>query len=122
MNYQIIQLSLNNVLLNNGGCMRGKRSELKIVKYEYEQFLNDIADGSMAFRRYINESHYEDEYSHNDIEKAQDLFIKMVKNYLHNNHPNKYVVSSDWCVFIMTPERARQSNISEKTIELFTVK
>ena len=47
--------------------MRGKLSELKIVKYEYEQFLNDIADGSMAFRRYINESPYEDEYSHNDI-------------------------------------------------------
>ena len=102
--------------------MRGKLSELKIVKYEYKQFLNDISDGSMAFRRYINESHYEYEYSHNDIEKAQDLFIKMVKNYLHNNYPNKYVVCNGWCVFVMTPERARQFNVSEKTIELFTVK
>ena len=70
----------------------------------------------------IDESDYEDEYSHNNIEEAQGLFIEKVKNYLHNNHPNKYVVSSGWCVFIMTPERARQSNISEKTIELFTVK
>ena len=94
----------------------------EIVEYEYEQFLNDMSDGSMTFGRYIDEYDYEDEYSHNNIEEAQGLFIEKVKNYLHNNHPNKYVVSSDWCVFIMTPERARQSNISEKTIELFTVK
>lgn len=94
----------------------------EIVEYEYEQFLNDMSDGSMTFGRYIDESDYEDEYSHNNIEEAKGLFIEKVKNYLHNNHPNKYVVSSGWCVFIMTPERARQSNISEKTIELFTVK
>ena len=49
MNYQIIQLSLNNVLLNNGGCMRGKRSELKFVDdsfdnwcIEYEEEINEI--------------------------------------------------------------------------------
>ena len=90
----------------------------EIVEYEYEQFLNDMSDGSMVFGRYIDESNYEDEYSHNDIEEAQGLFIEKVKNYLQN----KYIVSSGWCVFVMTPERARQSNISEKTIELFTVK
>ena len=49
MNYQIIQLSLNNVLLNNGGCMRGKRSELKFVDdsfdnwcIEHEEEINEI--------------------------------------------------------------------------------
>lgn len=94
----------------------------EIVEYEYEQFLNDMSDCSMTFKRYINEFNYEDEYSHNDIEKAQGLFIEKVKNYLHNNYPNKYIVSSGWCVFVMTPERARQSNVSERTIELFTVK
>lgn len=94
----------------------------EIVEYEYEQFLNDISDGSMTFGIYINESNYEDEYSYDDIEEAQGLFIKKVKNYLHNNCPNEYVVSSCWCVFVMTPERARQSNISEKIIELCTVK
>lgn len=49
MNYQIIQLSLNNVLLNSGGCMRGKRSELKFVDdsfdnwcIEHEEEINEI--------------------------------------------------------------------------------
>ena len=94
----------------------------EIVEYEYEQFLNDMSDGSMTFGRYIDESDYEDEYSHNNIEEAQGLFIEKVKNYLHNNHPNKYVVLSGCCVVIIEIDRARQSNISEKTIELFTVK
>ena len=39
----------------------------EIVEYECEQFLNDMSDGSMTFGRYINESNYEDEYSHNNI-------------------------------------------------------
>ena len=34
----------------------------EIVEYEYEQFLNDMYDGSMTFERYIDESDYEDEY------------------------------------------------------------
>lgn len=48
----------------------------EIVEDEYNQFLQDIADGSMIFGKYINESEYEDEYSHNDIDEAQDKFIE----------------------------------------------
>lgn len=30
--------------------------------------------------------------------------------------------ASGWCVFVMTPNRARESHMSERTIELFIVK
>lgn len=93
----------------------------EIVEDEYNQFLQDITDGSMIFGRYIDESEYEDEYSHNDIDEAQDKFIEKVREYLHENYPGKYVVSGGWCVFVMTPDRARESQVSERTIELFTV-
>ena len=94
----------------------------EILEDEYNQFLQDIADGSMIFGRYIDESEYEDEYSHNDINEAQDKFIEKVREYLHENYPGKYVVSGGWCVFVMTPDRARESHVLERTIELFTVK
>lgn len=94
----------------------------EIVEDEYSQFLQDISDGSMTFGRYIHESEYEDEYSHNDINEAQDKFIEKVTEYLHENYPGKYIVSGGWCVFVMTPDRARESHVSERTIELFTVK
>lgn len=94
----------------------------EIVEDEYSQFLRDISNGPMIFERYIDELEYEDEYSHNDIDEAQDKFIEKVREYLHENYPGKYVVSGGWCVFVMTPDRARESHISERTIELFTVK
>ena len=96
----------------------------KIVEEEFKQFLLDLqeAEGAMGFGRYyIDESDYEDEYSHDDIDTAQNLFIEKVREYLHENYPGKYVVTSCFCVFIMTPERARESHLSEKIIELFTV-
>lgn len=94
----------------------------EIIEEEYQQFLQDMRDGKpMVFGRYINESEYEDEYSHNDIEDAQAELVKKIKSYLHEHCPGKYVVSGGWCVFVMTPERARESHISERTIDLFTV-
>ena len=87
---------------------------------EYELFLDDMKREE-TFCRYIDESEYEDEYSHNDIDEAQDKFIEKVREYLHENYPGKYVVSGGWCVFVMTPDRARESHVSERTIELFTV-
>ena len=92
----------------------GGKSMYEIVEEEYQQFLYDIeVEGSLVFGRYIDESNYEDEYSHNDIEQAQGLFMEKVRKYLHENYPSKYVVSDSYCVFVMTPERARESNISE---------
>ena len=94
----------------------------EIVENEYRQFLQDISDDPMIFGRYIDELEYEDEYSHNDINEMQDKFIKKVTEYLHENYPGKYIVSSGWCVFVVTPDTARKMHVSERTIELFTVK
>lgn len=100
----------------------GEKNMYEIVEEEYQQFLQDMKnEDKIVFGRYIDESDYEDEYCHNDIYNAQSMFIEKVKEYLHENYPGEYIVSSGYCVFIMTLERARESHISEKSIEIFTV-
>jgi len=95
--------------------------QLEIEK-EYEQFLEDIKDRGYIFGAYMDESDYEDEYSHNAIDKAMGILRDKIRKYLHENRPNEFVVSSGWCVHVMTPDRARQSNVSERTIELHLVR
>lgn len=95
----------------------------EIVEEEYQQFLYDIeVEGALKFGRYVDESNYEDEYSHNDIEEAQNFFVEKVKKYLHENYPGKYVVYGSFCVFVMTTDSARERKFSDKKIQLFTVK
>ena len=77
---------------------------------EYELFLDDMKREE-TFCRYIDESDYEDEYSHNDIADYQEKFIEKVKEWLHKNKPNQYIVSSGWCVFVMTIEEAKKRNL-----------
>ena len=60
------------------------------------------------FGRWFDEDDYEDEYSHNEIDEYQEKFIDKVKEYLHEKAPNKYVVTSGWCVFVMTVEEAKK--------------
>lgn len=48
--------------------------------------------------------------------------MKKIKEYLHINIPNKYMVSVGYCVFVMTPERARKSNVSEQRIKALLVR
>ena len=94
----------------------------EIAEEEYLLFLQDMKDGSMIFGRYIDEAEYEDEYSHNEIRKAQELFIEMVRTYLHENYPGKFVVKAGgYCVFIATLEKAGKHILSEETIQAFTV-
>jgi len=86
------------------------------IEEEYQQFLYDIQEEGFIFGRYLDESDYEDEYCHNDIDKAKDIFVNKIKEYLKLNRPSEYIVTSGWCIFVMTPNRARESRISEKTI------
>ena len=79
---------------------------------EYELFLDDMKREE-TFCRYIDESGYEDEYSHNDIDDCQGKFIEKVKEWLHENKPNQYIVSSGWCVFVMTIEEAKKRNMKK---------
>lgn len=92
------------------------------IEYEYNQFLNDIKDSGFIFGAYMDEDEYEDEYSHNVIDEAMGLLQEKIRVYLHENRPGEFVVSSGWCVHVMTPDRARQSKVSERTIENFLVR
>ena len=82
----------------------------KELNYEYELFLDDMKRGETVCR-YLNEDEYEDEYSHNEIGEYQRKFIEKVSEYLRQYSPGKYVVTSGWCVFVMTVEEARKRNM-----------
>lgn len=81
------------------------------LEYEFSDFKRSFDEGSLVFGRWFNEDEYEDEYSHNEIDKYQLKFIEKVKEYLHEKAPNKYVVTSGWCVFVMTIEEAQKRNM-----------
>lgn len=78
------------------------------LEYEFTEFKRDIDEGSLKFSRYFDEDDYEDEYSHNEIDEYQSKFIDKVKEYIHENYPNKYIVVGGWCVFVMTIEEAKE--------------
>ena len=78
------------------------------LEYEFSEFKKDIDEGSLSFGRYFNEDDYEDEYSHDKIGEFQAKFIDKVEEYLHEKAPGRYVVTSDWCVFVMSVEEAKK--------------
>ena len=82
------------------------------LEYEFSEFKRDLDEGGLTFGKYFDEDEYEDEYSHNQIDEFTEKFIERVKEYLHEKAPNKYVVTSGWCVFVMTVEEAKKRNMS----------
>lgn len=92
------------------------------IEEEFNSFKNDVNDSAFIFGSYLDESDYEDEYSHNVIDEATEILVGKIRKYLHEKQPNKFVVSTGWCIHVMTPDRARQSRISERTIEEYLVK
>lgn len=92
------------------------------IEYEYNQFLRDMKDNGFIFGRYMEEDEYEDEYSHNDIDEAMEILQEKIREYLHENRPGEFVVTTGFCVFVMTPERAGQTRMSESTIVNFLVR
>ena len=93
-----------------------------IIEEEFQDFLHDIQDKAFIFGRYLDEDDYEDEYCHNDINEAQYKLQEKIEDYLKSNRPNEFVVTGGWCVFVMTPERARESHMHEETIEICLVR
>lgn len=72
---------------------------------------------------FISYSDLEDEYSHDDIDTAQSMFMEKVTEYLGKEYPGKYAMWHDWCVHITTVELYRDimwkdTNYSEAYIEL----
>lgn len=80
------------------------------IYYEFEQFKYDLNE-RLVFGRYLIDYEYEDEYSHNEIHKAQTILIQQIKEYLHNKYPNEYVVMRGFAIFVMTVEEAKRRNL-----------
>lgn len=80
------------------------------MEEEYNQFLEDMKCGE-TFCRYLDETEYEDNYSHNEIDEYQTKFIEKASEYLHKHFPGIYIISSGWCVFVMTVEEAKKRNV-----------
>lgn len=53
---------------------------------------------------FIDQTEYEDEYSHNEIDEIQDEFTEEAYKYLNENYKGQYVIFSDWSVHIITKE------------------
>lgn len=92
------------------------------IEEEYKQFLEDIKDNGFIFGAYMDESEYEDEYSHNAIDEAMGELQKKMRAYLHEHRPNEFIVLSDYCVRVLTVDKAKQLNVSDRTIELRLVR
>lgn len=81
------------------------------MRFEIEPELDDLIDmlknnkmETYKCNNFIDQTEYEDEYSHNEIDEIQEDFIKEAKNYLDKNYKGQYVIFSDWCVHIVTKE------------------
>lgn len=87
------------------------------IEEEYQQFLEDIKDGSFTFSAYMDETEYEDEYSHNSIGQAMEVLENKVKEHLQENNPGEFIVYSDWSVHVMKKEKAEEIGLRKRLIE-----
>ena len=77
------------------------------VEAELENLILMLKNNEMKTDKpnnFIDQSEYEDEYSHNEIDDIQDEFIVEAEEYIEENYKGQYVVFSDWCVHIVTEE------------------
>lgn len=80
------------------------------IDEKLEDLKEMIKDNTFDERRCNNFISYDDlegEFSHNEIDEAQTMFMKEARKYLSDNHPGKYAMWSDWCVHITTVDLYR---------------
>lgn len=80
------------------------------LEYEFQCFLEDMEHGE-TFGRYFEEDSYEDDYSHSQIGESMSKLEEKIRQWLHQNKPGKYLVTSGWCVWVMTKEEAHKRNM-----------
>jgi hypothetical protein len=56
---------------------------------------------------FISDDELEDEFSHNEIGEAQQMFMNKAKEYLSKNYSGKYAMWNDYCVHITTVDLYR---------------
>lgn len=57
---------------------------------------------------FISYDDLEDEFSHNEIDEAQAMFMEKAREYLSNNYSGKYAIWCDWCIHIVTLDLYRE--------------
>lgn len=72
-----------------------------------EKIENDTIDKQNC-NNFISEDELEDEFSHNEIGDAQEMFMAVVREWLFENYPGQYAMWCDWCVHITTTEVYRE--------------
>lgn len=78
------------------------------IEDEYQQFLEDIKGSGFIFGTYMDETEYEDDYSHNSIGNAMGILEKRIREYLHKNRPDEFVVYSDWSVHVIKKRKQKK--------------
>lgn len=53
---------------------------------------------------FISYDDLDDEFSHNEIGEAQQIFVNKAKEYLSKKHSGKYAIWTDYCVHVSTIE------------------
>lgn len=103
----------NQKMLNRRNDM-GIKSE---IEEKYQHFLEDIKDSEFIFSAYMDETEYEDEYSHNSIGWAMEVLKNKITEYLHENRPGEFIVYSDWSIHVTKKDKAEEMGLRKSLIE-----
>lgn len=87
------------------------------IEEEYQHFLEDIKGSGFVFSTYMDETEYEDEYSHNSIGRAMEVLENKITEYLHENRPGGFIVYSDWSIHVMKKDKAEEMGLRKSLIE-----
>lgn len=87
------------------------------IEEEYQHFLKDIKGSEFIFSAYMDETGYEDEYSHNSIGRAMEVLKNKITEYLHENRPGRFIVYSDWSIHVMKKDKAEEIGLRKSMIE-----
>lgn len=79
-----------------------------IIKDELDrlkEMINEDKVKTGELYMFLNESHYEDDYSGNEIREIQEELLYHAKKYLKENHSGKYAIQiGGYAVIVITKE------------------
>ena len=78
--------------------------------------MEDIDSKRFSFGRYLEEDVYKADYGDGEIDEAIRTLAEKIRDYLKRYAPGVYVVSTGWCVWVMTPTEARKRRMSDATV------
>src|SRR5699024_9042617 len=100
---------IHGIVVTRYQYITGRDAMCEELEYEDNLVLDDMKRGETVCR-YLDEDEYKDESSHNEIDECQRRLSEKIEEYLRENKPGEYIVSTGWCVFVMTVEEAKKRN------------